>query len=45
MDYSPWFEFWESEKSLEESIPSGRASQWEQNGANFSFVGPSNEEL
>ena len=29
MDYSPWFEFLESEKSLEEMIPSERASQEE----------------
>ena len=45
MDYSPWFQFWESEKSLEEMMPSERASQEEQNGANFSFVAPSSEEL
>ena len=41
MDYSPWFEFSESEKRLEKRIPSERASQEEQNGANFSFVAPS----
>ena len=45
MDYSPWFDFWESEKSLEIRIPSERASQEEQNGTNFSFVAPSSEEL
>ena len=45
MDYSPWFDFCESKKSLEERIPSARASQKEQNGANFSFVAPSSEEL
>ena len=45
MDYSPWFDFWESEKSLEKRIPLERASQEEQNGANFSFVAPSSEEL
>ena len=33
MDYSPWFDFWESEKSLEIRMPSERASQGEQNGA------------
>ena len=45
MDYSPWFDFWESEKSLEIRIPSERASQEEQNGTNFSFIAPSSEEL
>ena len=45
MDYSPWFDFWESEKSLEKRIPSERASQEEQNGTNLSFVAPSSEEL
>ena len=45
MDYSPWFQFWESKKSIEEMIPSERASQEEQNGANFSFIAPSSEEL
>ena len=41
MDYSPWFDFLESKKSLEKRVPSERASQGEQNGANFSFVAPS----
>ena len=45
MDYSPWFEFWESKKHSEKRIPSERASQEEQNGAYFSFVAPSIEEL
>ena len=45
MDYSPWFEFSESEKSLDKIIPSDRVSQEEQNGTNFSFVAPSSEEL
>ena len=45
MDYSPRFQFWESEKSLEELIPSERAFQGEQNGTNFSFVASSSEEL
>ena len=45
MDYSPWFEFWESKKSSEKRIPLERASQGEYNGANFSFVAPSSEEL
>ena len=45
MDYNPWFDFWESKKSVEIKIPSERASQGEQNGANVSFVAPSNEEL
>ena len=45
-DYSPWFlaknrklGFWQMRISLE------RASQEEHNGANFSFVAPSIEEL
>ena len=42
MDYSRWFDFWESENS---SISSERASQGEQNGTNFSFVAPSSEKL
>ena len=37
--YSPWF----SAKHLQ-WIPSERASQEEQNGANFSFIAPSREE-
>ena len=45
MDYSPWFDFWESKKVREKRIPSERASQEEQNGANFSFIAPSSEEL
>ena len=45
MDYSPWFECSESEKCLEKRIPSERASQEEQNGAVFSFVASSSEEL
>ena len=45
MDYSPWFDFLESKNSLEIRIPSERASQGEQNDANFSFVAPSSEEL
>ena len=45
MDYSPWFDFWESKKRSEIRIPSERASQGEQNGTNFSFIAPSNEEL
>ena len=44
MDYSPWFDFWESEKHLEIRIPSERASQEEQNDANFRSIAPSNEE-
>ena len=45
MDYSPWFEFLDSEKSFEKRIPSERVSQGDQNGASFSFVAPSSEEL
>ena len=45
MDYSPWFDFWESKKGLEKRIPSERASQGEQNGTIFSFIAPSSEEL
>ena len=45
MDYNPWFDFWESIKSLEIRIPSESASEGEQNDANFSSVAPSSEEL
>ena len=45
MDYSTWFDFWESKKSLEIWMPLERASQEKQNGANFSSVAPSAEEL
>ena len=45
MDYSPWFDFWDSEKRLEIRIPSERASHGEQNGTNFSFIAPSSEEI
>ena len=45
MDYSPWFHFSESKKSFEKGMPSETAPQEEQNGANFSFVAPSGEEL
>ena len=45
MDYSPWFHFSESKKSFEKGMPSERAPQEDQNGANFSFVAPSSEEL
>ena len=34
MDYSPWFEYSESKKSLEKIIQLQRASQEEQIGAN-----------
>ena len=45
MDYSPWFDFSESKKSFEIKIPLERESQGEQNGANFSFVAPSSDNL
>ena len=45
MDNSPWFDFWKSEKLLEKRIPLERASQEEQNGASFSSIAPSSEEL
>ena len=45
MDYSQWFDFWESKNVLEKRIPLERASQGEQNGTNFSFVAPSSEEF
>ena len=45
MDYSPWFDFWSPKLSFEKRIPLERASQEEQNGANFSFVASSSEEL
>ena len=43
MDYSPWFDYWESQKSYEKKIPLERALQKEQNDANFSFTAPSIE--
>ena len=43
MDYSPWFDFWDSKKGSEIRIPSETASQEEQNGTNFSFIAPSSE--
>ena len=45
MDYSPWFDFWESDKSFEKRMPLDWASQEEQNGAKFSVVALSSEEL
>ena len=45
MDYSPWFDFWESKKRFEKRMLSERACQEEQNDTNFSFVAPSSEEL
>ena len=45
MDYSPWFDYWESKKCSEIRIPLERASQEEQNGTSFRFVAPSSEEL
>ena len=45
MDYSPWFSFLGSKKSFAIMIPSQRESQEEQNGASFSFVAPSTEDL
>ena len=45
MDYSPWFDFWESESELVKRIPPERASQGEQNDANFSSVAPCSQEL
>ena len=46
MDYTPWFDFWESEKRFEKRIPSQRASQGEQNGTNSApYIAPSSEEL
>ena len=44
MDYSPWFYFFGVQKSSEKRIPLKRASQEEQNDANFSFIAPSTEE-
>ena len=35
MDYSPWFDFWESKKFLEKRMPSERASQGEKNDASL----------
>ena len=40
-----WCDFWESYSPCLGRIPLERASQEEQNGAIFSFVAPSSEEL
>ena len=45
MDYSPWFDFWESKKRFDIKMPSERVAQGEQNGTNFSIIAPSSEEL
>ena len=45
MGYSPWFDFWEFEKTSENRITSERAAQEKQNGANFSVIAPSSEKL
>ena len=45
MDYSPWFQFSEPEFFLEKRTPLERVPQDEQNGANFSIVAPSSDEL
>ena len=45
MDYSSWFDFWESKKSSQKKIPSQRVPQKKQNAVNFSFMAPSSEEL
>ena len=45
MDYNPWFEFWESEKSFEISMPLYRERKENSNRACFSRIAPSSEEL
>ena len=45
MDYNPWFFFWESEKSVEESIPPYRKWKEKSNGACFSRIAHSSGEL
>ena len=44
MDYSPWFDFWESEKSLEKSVPPESNRKEKSNGACFSRIAPSSGE-
>ena len=45
MDYNPWFFFWESEKSLEKSIPPYRKRKEKSNDACFSCMALSSGEL
>ena len=45
MDYSPWFDFWESKNVLEKWIPLERASQGNKMAQISEFVAPSSEEL
>ena len=45
MDYSPWFRFWESEKSFEKSVPLYSKRKEKSNGACFSRIAPSSVEL
>ena len=45
MDYSPWFDFWESKNVSEKEYHWKEHLKQEQNSANFSFVAPSSQEL
>ena len=45
MDYNPWFDFWESEKSFEKIIPPYRKRKEKSNGSCFSRIAPLSGEL
>ena len=45
MDYNPWFDFWESEKSFEKSIPPSSTQKEKSNGTCFSCIAPLSGEL
>ena len=45
MDYNPWFDFWESEKRFEKSIPSSSTQKEKSNDVCFSCIAPSSGEL
>ena len=45
MDYSPWFDFWESKNSLEKSISPCSKRKEKSYGAYFSCIAPSSAEL
>ena len=45
MDYNPWFDFWESEKRFQESMPPSSTRKEKVNGACFSCIAPSIGEL
>ena len=45
MDYSPWFDFWESKNVLEKRIPRKENIKGNKTAQISEFVAPSSEEL